>query len=55
MNRLFLLNTIKDSKGGIATSNLGNVLAMKLEVIGVTTESKSVLPSDSRKTISYKS
>lgn len=55
MDRLLFLNTIENREGSGATSNLGDVLSMKLESICIAAESKSVLPPDPRQFISIRS
>lgn len=55
VDRLLLLGTIKYSERSGAAGDLCNILAMKLESVCVTTEGKSVVPSNPSGSISIES
>ena len=46
VNSLFFLDTVENGQRGSAAGDLGNVCAVLLEGICVTTESKSLLPTN---------
>lgn len=46
MDRLLLLDAVKQLKGRVAASNTSDVLSVNLEVVCVAAESQCVLPSD---------